>query len=107
MTVTKASLSYDVVNPWSEIDPVPARGLEVERPITLEGMRIGLYYMWKRASKPILEALERKLKAKYPAAGFLWYPESEINTPEIESRNRGKYEDWLKGVDAVIFTFGD
>jgi hypothetical protein len=51
--------------------------------------------------------LERELKKRFPAARFNWYAESQMNTPEIESNNKAKYEQWLKGLDAVIFAYGD
>lgn len=99
--------SFEVLSPWSEVDPVPQRGLTAERPDSLNGKKIGLFHMWKRASKPILIILEKKLKERFPAAEFSWYAESEWNTPEIESKNKTRYEEWLKGLDTVIFTYGD
>ena len=107
MTAQNHELSYEVLSPWAEADPVLARGLTVERPEDLNNKKIGLYYMWKRASKPILEVLEKKISARYPEAEFSWYEESRMNTPEIESENKDKYEKWLKTVDAVIYTYGD
>jgi hypothetical protein len=107
MSIEKPKLAYEVLSPWAEVDPVVLRGLRAERPAELKGKKIGLFHMWKRASKPILTALEKRLKEKFPTAQFSWYAESEINTPEIESGNVAKYEAWLKGVDTVIFTYGD
>ncbi|OGO32518.1 MAG: hypothetical protein A2Z29_06920 [Chloroflexi bacterium RBG_16_56_11] len=63
--------------------------------------------MWKRASKPILEVLERELSRRFPGARFSWYSESQPNTPEAESRNQAKYEAWLQGLDTAIFAYGD
>ena len=97
---------YEVMSPWADADPVPPRGLS-ERLDTLDGKKIGLYYMWKRASKPMLEVVERLLLEKYPSVKLSWYQESEMNTPEIESRNKDKFEEWLKTVDGVIMTYGD
>ena len=105
MTTDKAV--YEVLSPWAEADPVPQRGLVTARPGDLAGKKIGLFHMWKRASKPTLGVLERKIKEKYPTAEFIWYQESQMNTPEIESGNKPQYEDWLKEVDTVIFTYGD
>ena len=107
MTTEKTRAIYEVLSPWAEADPVPQRGLIAERLKDLAGKKIGLYHMWKRASKPTLGVLERKIEEKYPAAEFSWYQESEMNTPEIESGNKAQYEDWLKEVDTVIFTYGD
>jgi hypothetical protein len=107
MTTNKISADYEVLSSWAEVDPVPARGVVADRPADLSGKKIGLYYMWKRASRPILTVLEKRLKTRYPTAQFSWYEESVMNTPEIESPNKLKFEDWLKGVDTVIFTYGD
>ena len=107
MDTTKVIPSYEVLSPWAEADPVLPRGLVTERPADLASKKIGLFHIWKRASKPVLEVLEKKLKAEFPNAEFSWYAESQMNTPEIESRNKAQYEDWLKGIDTVIFTYGD
>jgi hypothetical protein len=107
MTAEKTKAIYEVLGPWAEADPIPQRGLIVERLEDLAGKKIGLFHMWKRASKPTLGVLERKIKEKYPAAEFSWYEESQLNTPEIESENKAHYEDWLKELDTVIFTYGD
>jgi hypothetical protein len=107
MTTDKTAAVYEVLSPWAEADPVPQRGLTAERLADLNGKTIGLFHMWKRASKPTLGVLESKIKEKYPGAEFSWYEESELNTPEIESRNKAQYEDWLKEIDTVIFTYGD
>ena len=98
---------YEVLGPWAEADPVPPRGLDTERPGDLTGKTIGLFHIWKRASKPILDVMERELKERYPTARFSRYTESQMNTPEIESRNKEQYEDWLKELDTVIFAYGD
>ena len=98
---------YEVLSPWADVDPVAARGLTAPRLDNLAGKKIGLFHMWKRASKPILEVLEGKLKDRYPTAEFAWYEESVMNTPEIESPNKAQFEEWLEGVDAVICTYGD
>jgi hypothetical protein len=107
MNAEKPGASYEVLNPWAEVDPVALRGLTAERPQELNRKKIGLFHMWKRASKPILSVLEKRLKEKFPIAEFSWYQETEINTPEIESRNQAEFEDWLKGLDVVLFTYGD
>lgn len=107
MTTNTNQTYYAVLNPWAEVDPVAPRGLTTARPTALDGKTIGLFHMWKRASKPILQSLEKHLKARFPTARFSWYAESVVNTPEIESPNKAKYENWLKGLDTVIFTYGD
>jgi hypothetical protein len=98
---------YEVISPWAEADPVLPRGLTAERPAELDGKNIGIFHNWKRASRPILEALEKELKRRFPAARFSWYSETRLNTPEVESENKTRYEAWLKGLDNVIFAYGD
>jgi len=98
---------YETLNPWADADPISPRGLTAERLADLNGKKIGLFHIWKRASRPILEVLERELKKRYPSASFSWYSESQLNTPEIESVNHKKFEDWLKELDTVFFAYGD
>ena len=98
--------AYEVLNPWAEVDPIALRGL-TERLPDLAGKKIGLFHMWKRASKPMLTVIERKLKERYPSIKLSWYEESTMNTPEIESDYKEKFEGWLKEVDGVILTYGD
>jgi len=107
MPKQETSISYNVLNPWADADPVPARGLSAERPSDLSGKKIGLFYMWKRASKPILEVMERKITDRFPGVQFSWYEESQMNTPEIESDKKDDYKKWLSGLDTVIYTYGD
>lgn len=102
-----ANCTYETLSPWAEADPVSPRGLSTERPADLAGTNIGLFHIWKRASRPILEVLEKELKQRVPSARFSWYAESEMNTPEIESRGKTKFEEWLKELDTVVFAYGD
>jgi hypothetical protein len=107
MTSGSDKTFYEVLNPWAEVDPVSLRGLSAPRPTDLSGKTIGLFHNWKRAARPMLDSLEKHLKVRYPDALISRYSASATNTPEIESTNKSKYEEWLKGLDAVVFTFGD
>jgi hypothetical protein len=107
MNSKKEIPAYEVLSPWAEADPVKAKGLVTERPEDLSGKTIGLFHIWKRASRPTLKILERELAKRFPTARFSWYEESQMNMPEIESRNKTRYEDWLKGLDTAIFAYGD
>lgn len=106
LDTTKRPSDYEVLSPWAEADPVPARGI-TRRLETLEGRTIGLFANGKRAAVPMLEALERELKAKYPTLKTSWYKCSVFNTPEILTHGREKFEAWVRGVDAVALTVGD
>ena len=102
-----ASPAYETLSPWADVDPVSPRGLTAERPADLASRNIGLYHIWKRASKPLLESLEKELARRYPDATFKWYQETQMNMPEAESVNRERFEVWLKELDTLIVAYGD
>lgn len=102
-----ANNQYEVLSPWAEADPVPSRGI-TPRLASLEGKRIGLLANAKRASRPILSVVERKLKESLPTSWISWYfTQYAVGPAEIDTENRTKLEDWLKGVDAVVAAVGD
>ena len=96
---------YEVLNPWAEVDPLPLRGI-TPRPVDLNGKTIGLYRNDKRAAKPMLEAVKARLKQKYPTLNFKYFLRSP-NLAIYEMPEKAQYDEWLKGVDAVIFSHGD
>jgi len=102
----QAAANYQVLSPWPYADPVPARGIS-PRLDSLEGKTIGLFANGKRAAVPMLEALERELRAKYPTLKTSWYKCSEFNVPEILTHGKEAFEAWVKGVDGVALTVGD
>ncbi len=98
---------YEVLSPWAEADPVPARGI-TPRLDSLAGKKIGLVANAKRASKPILQVVERRLREQFPTSQISWYyTQFAVGPAEVDTENRAKYEDWLKGVDAVVAAVGD
>jgi hypothetical protein len=107
MTTKKGLDQYAVLSPWAEADPVPSRGI-TPRLSRLASKNIGLMANAKRASRPILSAVERKLKEKIPSAGISWYfTQFAVGPAEADTDNKTRYEDWLKGVDAVVAAVGD
>ncbi len=109
--------SYEVLNPWAENDPIPLRGL-MPRLTTLAGKKIGLYTLtYKHASARVNSVIEKRLKAKYPDASISFFERSYgadfDNTSDhlsqgIDTKETlAKFEDWVKGVDAVIGAVGD
>jgi hypothetical protein len=97
---------YEVLSPWAEADPVPARGL-AERVNDLSGKRIGFFRNSKRAARPILANLEGKLKKRFPTLSlseFTFLPNDDV---EAVPQLLGKFEEWLKTVDAVVLAYGD
>ncbi len=99
-------LSYEVLSPWAEADPVPFKGIN-PRVDKLDGKKIGLFCNTKRVAEPALKVVESRLKKAYPAAGTSWFFNMVPNEAIIEQPRKGEFESWLKGVDAVIAAYGD
>jgi len=97
---------FKALNPWAEADPIPPRGIS-PRLSTLAGRRIGLFANFKRASRPILASVEKRLKAMYPDCATSLFDSRGANVVESETANREKFIAWAKGVDAVILAVGD
>ena len=61
---------FHVLNPWAEVDPGTVKGIS-PRVGDLTGKTIGLFHNDKRATKPMMNHLEKRLKErllfKYPA----------------------------------------
>jgi len=98
---------FEVLRPWADADPVPPKGLTAPRLTTLDGKKIGLFRNIKREAGPILTVIERRLREKYPRAEFSWYAAQSMAASQLEPQNMGKFEDWIKGVDAVIAAVAD
>jgi hypothetical protein len=98
---------YEVLSPWAEADPVPMRGLKSPRLTNLADKKIGLFANIKRASVPIQTVIERKLKERYPTCETSWFRGQAFSVAELDPQNKGKFQEWIKGVDAVILAVGD
>ncbi len=103
---SRVAASYEVLSPWADVDPVPLRGI-TPRPKELAGKTIGLYSNGKRAAALTLTAFEARLKAQVPSAVTTWYTSTKINTPEILTEGRARFEEWVRGVDAVVLSIAD
>ncbi len=101
-----ADYVYEVLSPWAEADPVTFRGIN-PRLDSLDGRKIGLLRNTKRAAEPILKVVEDRLRKRYHGVEFSWFANPRPNETAIEQDIKGEFEDWLKGVDAVITTYGD
>ena len=98
---------YEVLSPWAEADPIPLRGI-MPRITELKGKKIGFYSTSKRAAEPTLISVERKLRERVPGIETSFYASKERwMVPQIESKNREKFIEWVKGVDTVIAAVGD
>jgi hypothetical protein len=106
MTTGKANCTYEVLSPWAEADPVPWRGIN-PRLTDLAGKRIGLLRNSKRAAEPSLKFVADKLKKRYPTIEFSWFANIKPNEMSIAQDIKNDFEAWLKGVDAVIASYGD
>jgi hypothetical protein len=106
MTPGKDDAFYEVLSPWAEADPVPLKGL-APRLDKLDGRKIGLLCNSKRAAPRILDVTERLLKEKFPRAQISRFEGRSFSVSSLESERRQEFEDWLKGVDAVIAAVGD
>jgi hypothetical protein len=98
---------YEVLSPWAEVDPIPCKGIS-PRINDLTGRKIGLFCNYKRAARPVLMVVERKLKERYPTCQISWYVQ-ELGMPvvKMKSEDREKFADWVKGLDGVIAAMGD
>jgi hypothetical protein len=107
MNANKTNGEYEVLSPWAEADPVPLRGI-TPRVADLAGKKIGLLGNTKRATRPILTVVEGKLKERFPTSEISSYITlNAIGPNEVETENKAKFEEWLKGVDAVVAAVGD
>ncbi|MFC1533124.1 hypothetical protein ACFL7M_07160 [Thermodesulfobacteriota bacterium] len=98
---------YEVLSPWAEADPVPLKGIS-PRLQDLTGKKIGMFCNFKSASKEIMSVVESKLKERYPGIITSRYEAREIHLVlQMESKDRSRFEEWVKSVDAVIGAVGD
>lgn len=96
---------YEVLNPWAEADPIPLRGIS-ERLTDLNGKHIGLFMNGKVAARPTIDVVEKRLKDRVPTLQFSHFKRTR-NVSVTETENMEKFEEWAKGVDAVILSAGD
>jgi hypothetical protein len=98
------SSQYEVLNPWAEVDPIPVKGIN-PRLTDLAGKKIGLFRNDKRAALPMANAIEARLKERFPDVQFTSFLRPE-NLPVVDV-NKQKFEEWAKGLDGAIFLVGD
>jgi hypothetical protein len=104
--ISQRSTEYEVLSPWADADPVPLRGIS-PRAADLAGKKVGLFSNRKRAALLTLGAVERELFEKFPGVQTSWYECSTINTPEMLTEGKAKFEAWVAGVDAVVLSVAD
>jgi len=106
MTPGKTDVAYEVLSPWAEADPVPLKGL-APRLDKLDGKKIGLLQNSKRAAPIIIDVTERLLKEKFPTTKISRFEARSFSVSSLEPKRITEFEDWLKGLDAVIAAVGD
>ena len=106
MPEPKTVTSYEVLSPWAEADPVPLKGLS-PRLDKLDGKKIGLLCNNKRAAPLILEVTEKLLKERFPTVRISMFNARSFSVSSLEKDREGEFNDWIKGVDAVIASVGD
>jgi len=106
MSTGRSIDQYEVLSPWADADSKPKKGI-TPRVTNLEGKTIGLFENQKVSAKPILNAVEEKLKERFPTSKISWYLQPEAQFCEVETARKAKFEEWVRGVDAVITAVGD
>jgi hypothetical protein len=109
MNQTPTDFQLEVLSPWAEADPIPLEGIS-PRPAGLAGKKIGLFYNVKRASRPMLSVVEKRLKERFPTSQIHWYfnrlpPGKGVS--ELQGAEKVEFEEWARGVDAVVGAVGD
>ncbi|MFH1651858.1 MAG: hypothetical protein ABID87_07165 [Chloroflexota bacterium] len=97
---------YEVLSPWADVDPVPLRGIS-PRLDDLTGKTIGLFSSnHKPASTPILKVVEKNLRERFPSLKFRWFF-FDYNLRLGETEEYGRFQAWVKGIDAAVAAVGD
>ncbi|MFC1933488.1 hypothetical protein ACFLXU_07740 [Chloroflexota bacterium] len=96
---------YEVLSPWAEVDPKPLRGIS-PRLTDLKDKTIGLFINPKTKAPQMLAAVEAGLKERYPTLQFSRFSQ-RANREIIGSDQEAAFNEWIKGVDAVVTGAGD
>ncbi len=103
---SKLNGQYEVLNPWAEVDPVLLRGIS-PRLVDLKGKTVGLFVAnAKIASRPIITVVEQKLRERFPSLTFSWFM-FDHNLDVTETKDKARFEEWAKGIDAAVAAVAD
>jgi hypothetical protein len=97
---------YGVLSPWAEADTIGYRAIS-PRINDLAGKKIGMFCNTKRVAAPTLKVVEDRLKERYPSVNISWFFNTAPNEAIVAQKRKEEFEDWLKGIDAVIAAYGD
>ena len=104
--MNKLNGQYEVLNPWAEVDPIPLRGIS-PRLVDLTGKTVGLFVAnAKVASRPTLTVVEQKLRERFSSLKFNWFL-FDFNLAVSETKDKARFEEWIKGIDAAVAAVGD
>ena len=106
MDATRMTSQYEVLSPWADADAVVLKGL-APRLTSLEGKKIGLLHNVKRAARPMLAAVERELKDRFPTLQVDWRGMQFMSVSEDEPEHRSEFEAWIQRNDAIVLAVGD
>jgi hypothetical protein len=107
MNTNKLDSQYEVFSPWADVDAMPLKGI-VPRVTDLAGKKIGFFASAKGMAKPVVTVVERKLREKFPACETSFYEDNEtFIVPQVEGKNKAKFEKWVSGLDAAVAAIGD
>jgi hypothetical protein len=106
MSADKSVASYEVLSPWAEADPISLKGL-APRLNDLADKKIGLLCNNKRAAPLILNVAEKLLKERYPTSEISWFYSRSFSVSSLEPDRKAEFDDWIKGLDAVVAAVGD
>lgn len=106
MSSSQSNEQYEVLSPWADVDPMPLKGI-TPRSTSLDGKKIGLFSNRKPAAGPILTAVERKLKERFPSIQTSWHESLKISVPQIETEAKEKFIEWVKQSDGIVTAVGD
>ena len=97
----------EVISAWGEVDPIPLKGI-TPRLADLKKAKIGLFCNYKRAAGPILTAIEKKLKERFPDCQTKWFIKHDmVKILQVKDEDKTKFDEWIKEVDGVIAAIGD
>ena len=105
MNTKEFNSQYAVLSPWADVDLKPLRGIS-PRVRDLAGKKIGLFVNNKPSAQSVMNAVEEKLKKRFPSASFSYFflkRRGEIADMDL----RATFEKWLSEIDTVILGVGD
>jgi hypothetical protein len=102
-----SSPTYEVLGPWAEADPIPLKGISPRVP-DLAGKTIGLFASSKPAAPRMMTVLEQKMRQRFPSSRISRYDAREgFVVLQMIGRDKLRFEEWAKGVDAIVAAVGD